>query len=367
VIGGRDVIIVSVGQHPEHIPANCKRRIGGSRPESGRQPPDEDYLSRRQDSSSRSSSGPLPAQALLALQRAVGNMAVTSLITQPPSERAVLHIAQRSICQPALLQRLASSEGIDGDAANADSVVPDNDNVSIAPPPDLTLDLPGTPTDQYALADLRAMDPTFMPGTPEEPGPRQTSEPDTLMAMRLINAVQRQPAPTGLPDKPAGTGDAGAGDSSDGPHLSTDLGAGGAGGATFPWTLTTTVVYRNLNYRTFPSVLRGLDILHEPQASFLFSIEPSALLSAQLGVGLVNLHLPSLFGTELETQLLTQVQYDATQGTSVGGSVQLEQHIWKGISATFNLSGMWTVPTPGTPASFQIAPGGGITVHTDAF
>ena len=332
-----------------------RRLLGNQRP--ARLPTNPVSLRRLAEALPAAPDQPLTRSGIAALQRSAGNRAVASLFDPVPG---------RSRSPPAV-QRDDENQSSGDDAADggADYTQSGDDNMSIAPPPDLNLSLGGTELAEYALADLRSMDPGFMPGVPEEVGPSQTSQPDTMMAMWEEGAVQRD-GPTGLPDK-SPSGGAGGGDSGNAPGLSTDLGVGGAAGATYPWTLSTTVVYRNLNYRQFPNVLRGLDILHEPQATFLFSITPSALLSTQLGVGLVNLHLPSLFGTELEAQFLAQAQYDSSQGTSVGGSVQLEQHIWKGISATFNLSGMWTLPGSSTPAGFQVAPGGGITIHTDAF
>jgi hypothetical protein len=282
-------------------------------------------------------------------ERAAENTAIAESTRAQAVDRCLDDEAQRSLGRT-LLQRDS-----DGDES------PSDDSVYVSPPADFSVQLPGTTVQEYALADLRTIDPDFAPGMPQEPGPSQTEEPGTAMAMRVLDVLQRQDAPTGLPDKPAGGG--GGGGSGDGAHLGTDVQAGWSKGATYPWTLQTTVVYRDLNFRQFPNVLRGLDILHEPQATFLFSISPSELLSAQLGVGLVNLHIPSLFGTELEAQILAQAQHDSSQGDSAGVNLQLEQHIWKGISATVNLSGMWGLPTPGTPAGFQVAPGGGITIH----
>jgi hypothetical protein len=279
------------------------------------------------------------------LQRTAGNAAVASLVRSGAT----------GLCGP-FVQRLADTSS---DATGADAVPSGPDAVSVAPPPDFSVPLNGSATQQYAVADLQAIDPTFQP-----PGSGDGSV--TVLTLPAATPLQRQSAPTGLPDKPSPGGAGGSADPNS-PHLSTDLGAGGTAGATYPWTLTTTVVYRNLNYRTFPGILRGLDILHEPSASFQFSIAPQSLLSAQLGVGLVNLHLGSLFGTELEAQILGQLGYDSTQGYSAAGGVQLEQHIWKGISATFTLTGGWTVPPSGGPAAFGVAPGGGLTIHTDAF
>ena len=280
---------------------------------------------------------PITLSSVLSLQRSLGNAAVTRLLQPSRSDR-----------RPAV-QR--------DDPSGADAVPPGPDAVSIAPPPDFTIALPGARA-SYAMADLQSIDPSFGAA-----GVASASPAPTVATLR----IQRQAAPSGLPDKPSGGSDAGPGNA-DQPHLSSDV------GISYPWSASTTIVYRNLNFATFPSVLRGLDILHEPQATFNFTIAPDSLVSTQLGIGLVNLHLPSLFGSELEAQIPLNLSSGGASGVSASTGLQLEQHIWKGISATVNLSGTFTVPgtaspPPGTPppAEFQIAPGAGLVIHTDAF
>jgi hypothetical protein len=256
-----------------------------------------------------------------------------------PAPHAVLQL-QRSAGNTVVRELLRRTVQRDDAPPGPDVVPPGPQAVSVAPPADFSIALPGAQA-SYAVGDLQAIDPAFA---------AVAGGPPPVVSTLRIGVVQRQPAPTGLPDKPSGSGNGSAGDA-DAPHLSSDV------GASFPWSLTTTVVYRNLNFATFPRVPRGLDILHAPQATFGFTISPSSLVSTQLGVGLVNLHLPSLFGSELEAQIPLSVQSSDTSGASASIGIQLEQHIWKGISATFSLTGTLTLPgIPPAPAPGADAP-----------
>src|SRR5262249_10304102 len=119
-------------------------------------------------------------------------------------------------------------------------------------------------------------------------------------------------------------------------YLSLDL------GAQYPWSVQTTIVYRNLNLRTWKDNFATLDLLHEPQLT-LSQDSNWSLIGAQYAVGLLNLHL-RLLREETEIQLLAQLnqQFGSTPGVSIGPSLQFEQHVWKNISATFSFGGMWT-------------------------
>lgn len=161
--------------------------------------------------------------------------------------------------------------------------------------------------------------------------------------------LQRDPPPAGGTPPAAGADPA--------PHLGVDL------QASYPLAVSMTYVLRDYNLLTLPHVLRGLDIMHEPSLQFTQSVAPTAGMSVQLGQSLVNLHIPSLFGTELETAITAQVSADPAVGVSFGAGAQAEQHVWQTISVTVSLNAVWTVPFDGTPTTFAWSPGGSLLIH----
>jgi hypothetical protein len=168
-------------------------------------------------------------------------------------------------------------------------------------------------------------------------------------SLPIAASVQRDPPPGGGAPPPAG--------SDPSPHLGVDV------QASYPLALSASLVLRDYNLKTLPNVLRGLDIRHEPSVQLSLSIAPTAGMSLQLGKSLLNLHMPSLFGTEVETAITAQVSADPNAGLSFGRGVQAEQHIWKMISVTASVNALWTVPFDGSPTTFAFSPGGALLIH----
>ena len=271
-----------------------------------------------------------PAHPLHQLQRQAGNRAVASLIGQAG--------VQREYTPAETPQPRGSGEPKLGD---------------------LRVRLPTPPPRKFSTDELAAFDPSYQ--APARPGVSPAGEtppanPPNVMALHdpsrpIPASVQRDPPSGGGTSPPP----PGGGDPS--PHLGVDL------QATYPLALSASLVLRDYNLKTVPTFMRGLDILHEPSVQFSFSIAPNAGMSVQLGKSLLNLHMPSLFGTEVETAITAQVAIDPAAGLSFGPGVQAEQHIWKMISITTSLNAVWTVPFDGSPTTFAFSPGGGLLIH----
>jgi hypothetical protein len=117
-----------------------------------------------------------------------------------------------------------------------------------------------------------------------------------------------------------------------------------------------------------PQVLAGLDILHEPQIALTLSDDANAWLAGSLAVPLLNQHM-HIISQDTELQLAAQmnVVLQPHLGAAYGGTAQLEQHVWKGISATFSVGGMWTPARSDAPGHLDWSANGGMTVHFDGF
>jgi hypothetical protein len=280
-----------------------------------------------------------PAHPLHELQRQAGNRAVAGLLAEAN--------VQREYTAPAAPQ---PSEGPAREPKLAD----------------IRVALPTPPPRKFSTDDLAVLDPSYQ--APARPGVAPAGEtppanPPSVMALHdqsqpVPASVQRDPPAAGGSSTPSGGGSAApsaAGDPS--PHLGVDV------QASYPLAMSFSYVLRDYNLKTLPNVLRGLDILHEPSIQFSVSIAPTAGMSVQLGKSLLNLHIPSLFGTELETAITTQVAADPSAGVSFGPGIQAEQHIWRMISVTTSLNAVWTVPFDGSPTTFAFSPGGALLIH----
>jgi hypothetical protein len=271
-----------------------------------------------------------PAHPLHELQRQAGNRAVAGLI----GAAAV----QREYTPPPTPQPSESGEPKLGD---------------------IRVRLPTPAPRKFSTDELAALDPSYQ--APARPGVAPAGEtpptnPPNVMALHDPS----QPSPASVqrdPPSGGGTSPAPSGGADPSPHLGVDL------QATYPLALSASLVLRDYNLKTLPNVMRGLDILHEPSVQFSLSIAPNIPMSVQLGKSLLNLHMPSLFGTEVETALTAQLAADPAAGASFGPGVQAEQHIWKMISVTMSLNAVWTVPFDGSATTFAFSPGAGLLIH----
>jgi len=232
-----------------------------------------------------------------------------------PYESAAASTMEESGKAARLVQRLSLSESSDG--ADDDQPLRGCDisfDMPLPEPRDLTVD----EILQYA--------PDYQPPPQEDIPP--TSGPNVAMALRTP-AIQR--------DGPDGQ-----------PHLAIDL------GVSYPWSIQTTLVFRNLNLRTFTDNFATLDLLHEPQLT-LSQDSLGALTGARIALGILNLHL-SMLREETEIQLLAQLnaQLGSVPGLSLGPNVELEQPSGRALARHSASAGPGhrrrvAVPATGTP------------------
>jgi hypothetical protein len=242
--------------------------------------------------------------------------------------------------------RLAEDEEASGSVQHLVAEDPDAGAAS-AEPDDLELpnldfgfDIPFPEPKDFTVAEIAALVPGYEQPPAEEELP--PASPDgTAMALRTPTdrTVQR-----------------------DGPRAGVDL------AAQYPWSLQAALVYRDLNLHTLTVRLGNLDLIHEPQAQLTLPPDPQAWLAGTLTVGLWNQHLHILV-QETEVQIAAQMTSLLAPhlSNSYGGNFQVEQHIWKGFSATFSVGGMWTPPRGGDPAHLDWSTNAGLTVHLDGF
>jgi Domain of unknown function (DUF4157) len=207
---------------------------------------------------------------------------------------------------------------------------------------DVAFDLPCPAPQEFTPQQIAALVPGYAPPAEQNELP-QTSDPNTALALRLSadEVVQRE-------------------DSS--PHPSVDL------QLQYPWAAQVTLVDRDWNAHRFTNQLGKLDILHEPQAAVTLSADPDAWLAGSLSIGILNQHL-HLLSQETEVQLMAQLNevIQPQAKFSLGPDFQLEQHVWKGISATINVGGFWVPPQGGKPGRLDFQTNAGLTVHFDGF
>jgi len=241
-----------------------------------------------------------------------------------------------------LLDRLSlqwdDETSTDGSASdqNMSNAAPDYPNVDIA------FDMPRPQSADLTPEEIAALVPSYIPEAQPDMPP-QTSTPNTALAMRQLNGV--------IVHRDG---------NDDQPHVSGDL------QVQYPWALQATLVYRNLNLRTWTDSFGKLDLLHEPQASLVLSSDPNGWLASQLAVGILNQHL-NILKEETEVQILAQMSniLKPQLGASYGGQAQVEQHLWKGISAVFSFGGMWTPPSGGQKGHLDWGGNAGIVLHFD--
>ena len=206
------------------------------------------------------------------------------------------------------------------------------------PPCDIAFDMPLPEPRDLTVDQIKEYVPDYQPPPQEDVPPTGGSN----VAMALRSAVVQRDGPD-----------------DDQPHLGVDL------GVQYPWSLQTTLVYRDLNLRSFTDGFATLDLLHEPSLT-LSQDSTGALNGAQIAVGVLNLHL-NLLREETELQLLAQLnaQQGSQPGVSLGPGFQIEQHIWHNISATFSYSGLWTPPAGSQPGHWDSSLAGGAVFHFD--